>query len=255
MASAPYGTPPANERWNVNMPAVIGVVFVFLLGVIIWVVTSTGDDDRVATTEDSSTTSAPSTTLATTTTTTSVPGTTTPAPMPDLSSTTLAAPVTAPPATSPPTVPPTPAPTNPPTTPPPPPPTTTVAPTPPTTAAGAEPGAPLGDLAIDGFPMQAPPCDGGFITIIASAVGDQATAGGIEAVLEQYAGSNYLRTDQTCSSLNPSVNGQPIYVVYFGPFPFASDACAARAEGTEGSYARQLSNDVPPSHQVDCPAP
>jgi serine/threonine-protein kinase len=128
-----------------------------------------------------------------------------------------------------------------------------VAPAPPTTAEGSEPGAPLGDLAIDGYPMQQPPCDGGFITIIASAVGEQATANGIEAVLEQYPGSNYLRTDQTCSSLNPSVNGQPIYVVFFGPFPFASDACAARADGTEGSYARQLSNDVPPTHQVDCP--
>jgi serine/threonine-protein kinase len=129
-----------------------------------------------------------------------------------------------------------------------------VAPAPPTTAEGSEPGAPLGDLAIDGYPMQQPPCDGGFITIIASAVGEQATAYVIEAVLEQYPGSNYLRTDQTCSSLNPSVNGQPIYFVFFGPFPFASDACAARADGTEGSYARQLSNDVPPTHQVDCPA-
>jgi cytoskeletal protein RodZ len=247
MANTPYGTPPASERWNVNMPAVIGVVFVFLLGVIIWVITSTGDDDRVATTEDSAATTEPSTTLATTTT---VPGTTTPAPMPDLSSTTLAAPVTAPPATSPPTVPA----TSPPTTTTPPPPTTTTTAAPPTTAAGADPGAPLGDLAIEGFPMQAPPCDGGFITIIASAVGEQATADGIGAVLEQYPGSNYLRTDQTCSSLNPSVNGQPIYVVYFGPFPFASDACAARADGTQGSYARQLSNDVPPSHQVDCPS-
>jgi hypothetical protein len=254
MANAPYGTPPANDRWNVNMPAVIGVVFVFLLGVIIWVITSTGDDDdRVATTEDSAATTEPSTTLATTTTTTSVPGTTTPAPMPDLSSTTIAAPVTAPPATSPPTAPPTAAPTVPRTTPPPPPPTTTVAPAPPTTAPGAEPGAVLGDLAIDGYPMQAPSCDGGFITIIASAVGEQATADGIEDVLQQYPGSNYLRTDQTCSSLNPSVDGQPIYVVYFGPFPFASDACAARADGPEGSYARQLSNDVPPSHTIDCP--
>jgi hypothetical protein len=256
MANAPYGTPPVNDRWNVNMPAVIGVVFVFLLGVIIWVVTSTGDDDRVATTEDSAPTTEPSTTIATTTTTTttSVPGTTTPAPMPDLSATTIAAPVAAPAATSPPP-PPTAAPTAPPTTPPPQPPrpTTTVAPAPPTTAPGAEPGAPLGDLAIDGFPMQQPPCDGAFITIIASAVGAQATANSIENVLQQYPSSNYLRTDQTCTSLNQSVDGQPIYVVYFGPFPFASDACAARAGGTEGAYARQLSNDVPPSHTIDCP--
>ena len=102
--------------------------------------------------------------------------------------------------------------------------------------------------------MQAPPCDGAFITIIASAVGEQATAVGIDAVLEQYPGSNYLRTDQTCPSLNPSVDGQPIYVVFFGPFPFASDACTARAEGTEGSYVRELSDELPPTHTVACDA-
>ena len=101
--------------------------------------------------------------------------------------------------------------------------------------------------------MQQPACDESYITIIASAVGPQATAAGIEAVLEQYGGSNYLRTDQTCPSLNPSVDGQPIYVVFFGPFPIADDACTARADGTEGSYARQLSDDLAPDHTVDCP--
>jgi hypothetical protein len=72
-------------------------------------------------------------------------------------------------------------------------------------------------------------------------------------VLDQYRGSNYLRTDQTCSSLNPDVEGEPIYVVFLGPFALDTDACAARAEGSEGAYARQLSNDVGPQHSVDCP--
>ncbi|MCB0965921.1 MAG: hypothetical protein KDB37_03720 [Ilumatobacter sp.] len=249
MANAPYGQPPVpppapNERWNVNMPAVIGVVFVFLIGVIIWVITSTGGDDSVAT---DTVPSSSSTTDVTTTTSSSVPGTTSPAPMPVL---TTVAPTT--PATPAPTAAPTapPAPTQPPTTAAP---TTTTTPTPPTSSPDSEPDAVPGDLGIDDYPMQQPACDGSYITIIASAVGDQATAAGIENVLDTYDGSNYLRTDQTCPSLNPSVDGKPIYVVYFGPFPFAADACAARSEGTEGSYARQLSNDLPPTHTVACP--
>jgi serine/threonine-protein kinase len=100
--------------------------------------------------------------------------------------------------------------------------------------------------------MQRPACTGAYITLIASAIGDQATAGGIANVLEAYPGSNYLRTDQTCPSLTQSVDGQPVYVVYFGPFGFESDACTARAEGPEGSYARQLSDDVGPDHTVAC---
>jgi serine/threonine-protein kinase len=227
MAQPNYG-PPA-DRWNVNMPAVIGVVFVFLLVVVVWVITSSGSGDDAA-----ATTTVPGSVASTTAPTTiAVPAgvvtpTTTPPPMPDLAATTV--PTTEATTTT----------------------TTTAPPAPPTTAPGADPGAVLGDLAIAGRPMQAPPCDGSFITVIASAVGPEATAGGIAAVLDAYPGSNYLRTDQTCSSLNPSVDGQPIYVVFFGPFPFASDACAARADGTEGSYARQLSNDVPPTHAVAC---
>jgi serine/threonine-protein kinase len=136
-------------------------------------------------------------------------------------------------------------------------PTTTATTTPETTTVTTAPGAGddavPGDLAVPGRPMQRPPCDGGFITVLASAVGNQATAGSIAAVLEQYPGSNYLRTDQTCSSLNPDVEGEPIYVVFLGPFALDTDACAARAEGPEGAYARQLSNDVGPQHSVDCP--
>lgn len=100
--------------------------------------------------------------------------------------------------------------------------------------------------------MQRPGCDGGFITVLASPIGGQATAESLAAVLDQYSGSNYLRTDETCSSLNASSGGEPIYVVYFGPFAEAIDACAARADGPDGAYARQLSNDIPPDHVVDC---
>lgn len=209
------------------MPAVIGVVFVFLVGVVIWVLATSGGDDPDG--------APPPAGGATTDTETTVPAT---------GETTLTLSPTPLPVTAPPTEP-TIAPT---TTP-----ETTPETTPVTTAPGAGDDAVPGDLAVPGRPMQRPPCDGSFITVLASAVGDQATAGGIAAVLDQYPGSNYLRTDQTCSSLNPAVDGEPIYVVFFGPFVVDTDACAARADGSEGAYARQLSNDVSPQHSVDCP--
>ena len=227
------GSGGSGERWNVNLPAVIGVVFVFLVGVIVWVIVSGGDDDEPGAAPDETTT-----TVVTVPDEGTVAVTTTPA-MPDATSTVPETTTTVPETTT--TVP------EPTTTVPEP--TTTV---PVTTAPGAEPDAVPGDLAIPGRPMQRPGCDGSFITILASAVGAQATADGIAAILDEFPGSEYLRTDQTCSSLRPDVDGEPIYVVYFGPFVFDTDACQARAGGPEGAYAKQLSNDVAPDQVVNC---
>jgi hypothetical protein len=227
------GSGGSGERWNVNLPAVIGVVFVFLVGVIVWVIVSGGDDDEPGAAPDETTT-----TVVTVPDEGTVAVTTTPA-MPDVTSTVPETTTTVPETST--TVPETS------TTVPEP---TTTAPV--TTAPGAEPNAVPGDLAIPGRPMQRPGCDGSFITILASAVGAQATADGIAAILDEFPGSEYLRTDQTCSSLRPDVDGEPIYVVYFGPFVFDTDACAARADGPEEAYAKELSNDVPPDQVVNC---
>jgi hypothetical protein len=227
------------ERWNVNLPAVVGVVFVFLVGVVIWVIVSSGGDDEAS--GASTVATAPTVPGSTLTGSTAPPGSTTPSPMP----------VTSPPATPPPTAPPvvttappTPAPTQPLTTP------NTAAPDPTEPAPTAAPGS--GDLGVPGHPIQRPPCDGGYITVLASAIGSQATATSMDSVLDQYAGSSYLRTDQTCPSLTQSSNGQPIYVVYLGPFAIDTDACQARSRGPNGSYVRRLSNDLTPQHSVDC---
>jgi serine/threonine-protein kinase len=108
------------------------------------------------------------------------------------------------------------------------------------------------DLGVPGHPITQPPCNGGYITVLGSAIGSQATADSMAKVLNKYPGSNYLRTDVTCSSLTPSSNGQPIYVVYFGPYATDREACAARSQGPKDAYVRRLSNDIPPSHSVNC---
>lgn len=234
------GQSNSGERWNVNLPAVVGVVFVFLLGVVVWVIASSGGDDELETIDTA-------TSVATTSpVTTAVPVTTSPQPMPVTTPPSATVPVTVPatvPPTAAPTAPPAPAPTAAPE----PAPEPTAAPAPPPTAAPGN-----GDLGVPGHPIQRPSCDGGYITVLASAVGAEATPDALDTVLDQYPNSSYLRTDQTCTSLTPAKDGEPIYVVYLGPFAVDADACRARSEGPSGAYVRRLSNDLTPSHSVTC---
>ena len=144
------------------MPAVIGVVFVFLVGVVIWVIASSGDGDDAAPASSPiasgvDTSGQPATSDGGSATTT--PLATTPTPLPSTSST---------PATTPSTTPPTAPTTAPPTAP------TTAAPV--TAAPEAGDDAVPGDLGVPGRAMQQPACDGSFITVLASPIGDQATA-------------------------------------------------------------------------------
>jgi serine/threonine-protein kinase len=238
------------ERWNVNLPALIGVVFVFLLGVIVWVIVdarSAGDDGGTARPGlTGSTLGVPPPVSPASTAAITVPITVAPATIPTASTSPIPLPVTSPPpvATTLPTAPvATAAPTSPPA------PAPTVAAT-----VVVLPTAPpeSGDLGVPGHPIQRPPCDGGYITIIGASIGGDATAAGLDAFLDRYPGSNYLRTDLTCPSLTQSKDGQPIYVAYLGPFVLDSDACAARAKGPSGSYVRRLSNDLTPAHGVTC---
>jgi len=83
---------------------------------------------------------------------------------------------------------------------------------------------------IDGYEMAQPACDGSFITIVMGA-GAGGIIGGVKANPE----ASYLRTDITCASLNPtfssgSLKGQPIYVLFYGPYQDrfeAQDKCLA----------------------------
>lgn len=87
-----------------------------------------------------------------------------------------------------------------------------------TTLPSQESGVAPRDFWIDDVKMAMPACDGSFITIIASTSGSQAAKSS-----RDYFDGNYLRTDITCDSLNPlfssgSLQGQPIYLVFFGPY-------------------------------------
>ncbi len=100
-----------------------------------------------------------------------------------------------------------------------------------------------GDLGIVGHPIQSPNCDGAFVTQLASVKQQNAHPGSMRQLLEQYAGSHYLRTDLSCNSFSLADDGTGLYVIYYGPFAQPGDACAARERGPVGAYVKQLVND------------
>ena len=101
--------------------------------------------------------------------------------------------------------------------------------------------------------MIRPACDGSFITHIAASTEPTTAAGAIRNNLLRYPGSSYLRTDQTCPSLRAATDeGNPIYVVFFGPFSTRAAACVERAQGPADSYVKILDTSSPPAWQEPC---
>jgi serine/threonine-protein kinase len=123
---------------------------------------------------------------------------------------------------------------------------------PPTTPAPTTPGTVPGDLGIPGTPMAQLPCDGTYVTFLASV--KNTTASAMQEALASFPGSQYLRTDQTCPSLNaPASDGAPLYRIFAGPYGDVNEACAARAMSSQGAFVKRVSNGDPPAHVVTCP--
>lgn len=240
--------PPApHSRFAINVPAAIGVAVVFVVAVAAWVAASQlGGDDATGdpTIPPASLVTTPSTVPETSVVAPSTFGpastvsptqATTPIPLPTNvvsqgpgNTTTIARPpaVTAAPAAT----------------------TTTSAP-----STGGQSGG-AGDLGVSGHEIQQPTCDGAFVTVIASIVGEgDAVKASVAQQLSNHPDASYLRTDQSCSSFRQDVDGEPIYVVYLGPFAQPGDACAARANTNEGAYVKRLTNggDAGPGCSTD----
>ena len=123
---------------------------------------------------------------------------------------------------------------------------------PPETVAEVVPATVLGDLGI-AQPMSRPACDGQFVVMVGSMVDPVRYAEQTVEVLGAFPGSQYLRTDQTCPSLRASVNGvDPIYSVYFGPFPSSDSACNQRAALGGDAYVKVLDLVTPYTVIIDC---
>ena len=130
------------------------------------------------------------------------------------------------------------------------PPTTATTVAPPTTSLTVVP--PVGDLGL-AVPITEPPCDEQAITILFSAIDPARYVEDVSAKLAEFPGSNYLRTASTCPSLRPDINGNDIYIVYFGPFDTDQAACDARLNGPSDAYVKPLSLVQPVSYEIPCP--
>jgi hypothetical protein len=110
------------------------------------------------------------------------------------------------------------------------------------------------DLGIAGALMTQPECDGSYVTAVGASIsGSQAqNRANISRLLTKYPGALYLRNDQTCGSLWPSIEGHPVYLVYFGPFATKAEACDARSSGPDDAYVRPLDESTSHHTRVFC---
>ena len=100
--------------------------------------------------------------------------------------------------------------------------------------------------------MSQPSCDDKYVTILAST--RDTTASAMQYALQHdFPGAHYLRTDRSCPSLNIGASdGTPLYRIFAGPFADTAQACAARAQSSQGAFVKRLSNE-PATHVVACP--
>jgi hypothetical protein len=122
---------------------------------------------------------------------------------------------------------------------------------PPPPAPSSAAGSTTGDLGLS-QPMSTPACDGTGIVIVASAIHPESYPTDVQAGLDRFPGSRYLRTDLTgCSSLNHvSSIGTKIYAVYL---PMGTDVAAICAEaGRTGGYGKWLNNTSDPTATISC---
>ena len=108
-----------------------------------------------------------------------------------------------------------------------------------------------GDLGL-ATAITSPPCDGQYAVFVGAAVEPAVYQSRVAELLEAFPGSNYLLTEQSCSSLASSSNGNSIYALYYGPFADLQDACEQRSEVGSDSYIRLLDNTTIPGQDVEC---
>ncbi len=94
-------------------------------------------------------------------------------------------------------------------------------------------------------PVTKPACDGMGIVVLFSATTPGLYETEVQQMLNDHPGSSYLRTDQTCSSLNQSYEGNPIYTVYQAAGYDLGGLC--QAASSLGGYARWLNNTSAPN--------
>ncbi|MBD0860000.1 protein kinase [Gordonia sp. zg691] len=130
--------------------------------------------------------------------------------------------------------------------------TTTPAPPPPATPTPTQSNTRgTGDLGL-AVPITRPACDGTGIVVVGNAVAPGAYATEVQAFLDRHPGASYLRTDQSCASLRQSLDGNPIYAVYFVAGSTLGEICGVRNRIGGDAYGKWLDNTSDPTMLITC---
>ena len=98
------------------------------------------------------------------------------------------------------------------------------------------------------IPISTPACDGTGIVVVGNATNPSTYAAEVQSYLDQFPGSRYLRTDQSCSSLRArDDNGNPIYAVYQVAGRTLADICRLRNQIGGNAYGKWLDNTTDPT--------
>lgn len=109
-----------------------------------------------------------------------------------------------------------------------------------------------GDLGIPGEAISSPACDGGFALFVGSAVTLGRYHDDVADFLSLNPGASYMRN--RCLSLRRETSdGNPIYAVYYGPFPSLQEALAncSRSAATD-AFVKPLDDVSDPTDYTFC---
>lgn len=107
-----------------------------------------------------------------------------------------------------------------------------------------------GDLGLSD-PIRNIGCTGEYLTFVGSSTNPSGYQAEVQSFLNGYGGSSYLMTESSCSALTPTVNGNSVYSIYFGPFSSDKEACAV-SEQFGGSYVKVLAPVDPDAARIEC---
>ncbi|MDV7198951.1 DUF1942 domain-containing protein [Rhodococcus kroppenstedtii] len=109
-----------------------------------------------------------------------------------------------------------------------------------------------GDLDL-ATPMTVPSCDGTGIVVLYSATAPGSYEQEVSEQLSRNSGAQYLRTDNSCSSLRQATaEGNAIYAVYRVAGRTKSEVCAAVGAAGGGAYGKWLDETTDPSYIIPC---
>lgn len=93
-------------------------------------------------------------------------------------------------------------------------------------------------------------CDNSYIVVLASALNRSDFESAAVGVGAKYPGAKYLISGSSCLNFR----SQSAYVLYLGPYPTVSDACAARFAGTRDAYVK-VADPAVTDRAVSCLCP